>query len=171
MPDLLSKLFTGCLMLGLVGCSLSESNYKDEKLALAANQQIWERDGYSNYQFQLSKQCFCDGDLYPVIIVVKSDSVHAALDPESGDTLRVETEEGLKPVLKAFPGVYETVPQLFKVIDNAIAREVKVLNIQYDKELGYPTAIDIDIADQMADDEVSFKVETLMPSHFTTLRE
>lgn len=56
---------------------------------------------------------------------------------------------------------YNTIPKLFNVIRDAIARKAYNLTVKYDPTLGYPTQINIDYDSQIADDEVFLTIENL----------
>ena len=57
---------------------------------------------------------------------------------------------------------YDTVEDLFDLIEDAIARDAAVLEVRYDGRLGYPRAIVLDFSVDVADDELSVTVSGLV---------
>lgn len=137
------------LVLFLPGCSddISGPDLRDE---LEANRNRWQSVGFTNYTYRVDRACFCGfGGLAEievrngVIVAVTQVNDGAAVEPE-------------------FLEFYDTVEDLFDLIEAAIAREPQVLNVEYDDQLGYPTSIELDYAFNVADDELTVTVSGLM---------
>lgn len=143
------------LVLMLPACSLSQVG-DSEKSRLEKHRAHWQEHGPSDYQFDLQKWSFGPRGLFPATIVVRADTVRTVLDPETGTTLVLPQTE--KPALETNPGAYPTVLDLFAVVERAIEEDYKHLEVQYDEQLGYPEHIESEIAEDMADDYVTYEV-------------
>lgn len=120
------------------------------------NQNLWQQQGIESYSFEFSKLCYCGGLFNPATIVVEADTVHAVLDPETGEPLRDPKTQEL--VLTKYPESFLTIAELFEIIESARKKADK-LNVEYDRNLGYPVLIEIDYIKEAIDDEVTFKVD------------
>lgn len=118
----------------------------------------WQKQAIESYRFEFSKLCYCAGLFNPATIVVEADTIHEALDPETGEPLRdLQTGE---LVLSKYPESFLTIKELFEVIENARKKADK-LRVEYDRKLGYPAHIEIDYIKEAIDDEVTYIVNNL----------
>lgn len=120
------------------------------------NQNLWQQQGIEDYSFEFSKLCYCGGLFNPAKIVVKADTIHAVLDPETGKPLR-DPQTG-ELVLLNYPNSFNTIDELFDVIENA-RKKADELDVEYDQEFGYPEYISIDYIKEAIDDEISYRVQ------------
>jgi hypothetical protein len=125
------------------------------------NRNLWQQKGIENYTFEYSKLCYCGGLFNPATIVVKADTIHAVLDPDTGEPLRDPQTDEL--VLQKYPESFLTIDELFGVIENARKKADK-LNVEYDQNSGYPTYTEIDYIKEAIDDEVTYKVNNFEAS-------
>jgi hypothetical protein len=56
---------------------------------------------------------------------------------------------------------FETINDLFNIIDAAKAQDAYKLEYEFDKTLGYPTRIEIDYLGNAVDDEISYQIDSL----------
>ncbi|MDZ8226156.1 MULTISPECIES: DUF6174 domain-containing protein [unclassified Nostoc] len=106
------------------------------------NRNFWNKQNISNYSYELSNSCFCIEDARgPVVIKVRNGVTSSITSLATG-----------KDVKEYFQS-YNTIPKLFDVIQDAIKRKAFSLNVRYDARFGYPTQIDIDYNNQIADEE------------------
>jgi len=113
------------------------------------SRRLWNQQNIRNYSYQLSNSCFCVPEARgPVIITVKN-----------GITTSITTPTGEKVSNPEFFERYKTVPKLFDVIADAIARRADNIDVQYNSALGYPTQINIDYSTQQADEELYLTIE------------
>jgi hypothetical protein len=118
---------------------------------LRINQRLWNRQNISNYRYTLTRNCFCTTEARgPVIIEVRNRRTSSVTSVATGQ--RVNPELFQK---------YDTIPRLFNVIKDAIAKKASSLTVQYNSTLGYPTQINIDYDSQIADEEVYLTIENL----------
>lgn len=133
--------------------SITDGRKKDD---FRENRTLWQEQGIENYSFEFSKLCYCGGLFNPATIVVKADTIHSVLDPETGEPLR-DPQTG-ELVLLNYQNSFHTIDDLFDVIENA-REKADELDIEYNQEFGYPEYISIDYIKEAIDDEVSYRVE------------
>ncbi|WP_341529483.1 DUF6174 domain-containing protein [Nostoc sp. UHCC 0302] len=115
------------------------------------NRRLWRRQNISNYRFTFSRSCFCfPKATEPVVIEVRNGVTTSITFKDTGK--RADAELFQK---------YNTIPKLFNIIRDAIARRASNLTVEYDKRLGYPTQINIDYKSEVADDELFLTIESL----------
>ncbi|HLO83808.1 MAG TPA: DUF6174 domain-containing protein [Nostocaceae cyanobacterium] len=116
---------------------------------LKVNQKLWNQQNISNYRYTLSRSCFCTPEARgPVVVEVRN-----------GVTTSVTSVATGQPVDPELFKQYDSVPELFGVIKDAIARKASSLTVQYEPKFGYPTQISIDYSAQIADEELYLTVE------------
>lgn len=116
---------------------------------LKNNRRLWNQQNISNYRYTLTRSCFCTAEARgPVIVEVRN-----------GVTTSVTSVATGQPVSADLFKEYDTVPKLFNVIKDAIARKASSLTVEYNSTLGYPTKINIDYNAQIADEELYLTVE------------
>ena len=128
----------------LASCSL----FGEEDAVMAEVEQQrrqWERLGIDTYEYDLTLICFC---LYvgPVRVQVRADTVHAATALETGE-----------PVTDFFQA--RTIDSLFDLLEDAAEREAHRLDAEYDDAFHYPTRVDIDYDQNIADEEIGYTAE------------
>jgi hypothetical protein len=115
---------------------------------LRVNQKLWDQQNITSYRYTLSRSCFCTPEARgPVVVEVRN-----------GETVSVTSVATGQPVDPELFKQYDTVPELFDVIKDAIKRKASSLTVEYAK-LGYPTQINIDYSAQIADEELYLTVE------------
>ena len=144
---------SGTLVAGfLAGCSLVGN---EEASRLEDNKRLWRKASVDSYQIEYFKGCYCLW-VGRARIVVRDDTVHAVLDPASGDTLR-HPQSG-EPMFELYPELFPTVEELFEIVEKAIGTGADELEVEYDDRRGFPERIDIDYYRHAIDDEVTHAV-------------
>ena len=116
---------------------------------LKFNRNLWNQQNISNYRYTFSNGCFCIPDARgPVVIEVRN-----------GQTTSITSVATGQPVDPQYFQKYSTIPKLFNLIQDAIARQASSLSVSYAPSLGYPTQIDIDYSSQIADEELYLTIE------------
>lgn len=124
------------------------------------NLNLWKEQNVENYSFEFTKFCYCGGLFTPSIIVVKADTIHAVLDPETGEPLRdPQTYELIFPM---YSESFQTIDELFDIIENA-QNNADELVVEYNQRSGYPEHIDIDYIKEAIDDEMTYRVDNFEP--------
>ncbi|QIR35544.1 hypothetical protein HCG51_01430 [Tolypothrix sp. PCC 7910] len=112
------------------------------------NRRVWSQQRIRNYRYKVSRSCFCTEEARgPVTIEVRN-----------GQTVSITDKNGKKVNPELFQE-YSTLPKVFNVIRDAIAKRASSMNVNYNKKLGYPTQINIDYNSQMADEELYLTIE------------
>ncbi|WP_341525340.1 DUF6174 domain-containing protein [Nostoc sp. UHCC 0302] len=115
------------------------------------NRRLWNRQNISNYRYTFQRNCNClPKATAPVVIEVRNGVTTSITYADSGQPADIELFRK-----------YNTIPKLFNIIKDAIARKAYNLTVKYDPTLGYPTQINIDYDSQIADDEVFLTIENL----------
>lgn len=121
---------------------------KSQLNQLTINRQLWKKQNIRNYRYQLSRSCFCAPKASGPIVVKVRKGKKTSITDAAGQSVDQE-------IFKQ----YDTIPKLFNVIEDAIAKKASNLTVQYDPKLGYPTQINIDYNSQMADEEIYLTIE------------
>lgn len=128
---------------------LTNNAAKSNLKQLKQNYKLWNKQNISNYRYKLTRSCFCTTEARgPVVVEVRN-----------GITTSVTSVATGQPVDPQLFKQYDTVPNLFNVVKNAIARKASSLTVQYNSKLGYPSQINIDYNSQIADEELYLTIE------------
>ncbi|AOY82837.1 DUF6174 domain-containing protein [Moorena producens JHB] len=135
------------MILPLSACA---SDPSPEQL-LEQNQERWETQKLDNYRYRLQVSCYCIGEVTnPVVVEIRN-----------GETTSIVAADSGKPVNRKFFNTYDSVLKLFDVVQKAIDKDYYKLDVTYDANLGYPTQIDMDFREQIADDERTLTIGNL----------
>ena len=119
-----------------------------QKLTDATNR--WFDASIDNYEFVLSRQCFCPASITaPIRIEVRGGQVFSATSVETGLPV---TDTNV---------VTMTVPELFNWISERLARGPEFAELEFDAETGHPVKARFDPIINLFDDEEAFFVEDL----------
>jgi len=137
---------------------LSSSCGSSANSELERNEELWQSQNLTGYDFTLERQCFCPTDYQgPVNIQVRNGEVTSVTYVSNGETADAEI----------FADV-DTIDELFKVIrdayegKNTFHKKAETVNVTYNPEMGYPLTILIDISSQIMDEEEGYTVEELV---------
>jgi Family of unknown function (DUF6174)/Domain of unknown function (DUF6438) len=120
---------------------------------LKVNRQLWNQQKLTNYRFTFSRSCFCvPKATQPVVITVRN-----------GQVASITAVNNNEPVDAELFQQYNSIPKLFGIIEDAISRKAASLTVKYDPKFGYPTQINIDYDQQMADEELYLTISNLQP--------
>jgi hypothetical protein len=124
-----------------------------EAAQLQQHQQKWAQQNLENYRYTLQVGCFCPPEVrQPVVVEVRNGKVASIAAAENGKSVNPDYFQN-----------YDSVAKLFEIVEDAIARDAYRLDITYDETLGYPTQINIDYNQYMADEERYLTIENLAP--------
>lgn len=110
--------------------------------------QLWRAQNLHTYAFILQRSCFC-ANVHPLYVAVFADTVAGVIDLETGS--QVDSQLG------------KTVEDLFTFVQRAIDQRAHVIRAEYDAGKGFPTEIDYDGAERIADDEIFFRASDVHP--------
>ena len=120
---------------------------------LSVQRERWAAQRIEDYQLTFSRSCFCapEGAGLVVVNVLEGEPVEW-LYFLSGD-----------PIAPEWQAVFPTVDGLFDFIEDAIDRGAESIEVTYDAEIGLPVAVRVDYRLALADEEVAYEVEKLLP--------
>ncbi|MBD2439547.1 DUF6174 domain-containing protein [Nostoc sp. FACHB-110] len=120
---------------------------------LKVNRQLWNQQKLKDYSFTFSRSCFCvPKATQPVVITVRN-----------GQVASITAVNNKEPVDAELFQQYNSIPKLFGIIEDAISRKAASLQVTYNPKLGYPTQINIDYNQQIADEELFLTISNLQP--------
>jgi hypothetical protein len=123
----------------------------EQSQQLKINRDLWNQQNLSNYRYTLTNSCFCISEARgPVVIEVRNGKMTSITNAATNQPANPELFQK-----------YDTIPKLFDLIGDAIAKEVDSLTVEYNPTLGYPTQINIDFSSQIADEELFLTIENL----------
>lgn len=129
----------------LVSCGTSESI---DKIEIAKER--WEAANIDNYKAEVERICFCPPPS-KYTVVVENGSIVEVVNSETGED--IEQDNG-----------YKTIDELFTWLLEAASRNPKKLELEFHSELGYPTFIDYNQSDMIADEEMLIRILDLQQS-------
>lgn len=107
-------------------------------------QKRWEAANIETYSADIERICFCPPPS-KYTIVVDSDSLTKVINSETGE--EIAEDYG-----------YSTVDELFQWLLEAASRNPQKLELEFDDKLGYPTLIDYNQSDGIADEEMLIRI-------------
>jgi hypothetical protein len=135
------------LLVAVVSGSACGAQNKIEE-SLNRHRQQWAGQEIGSYRYQLRVNCFCPPEVTePVIVEVRN-----------GATISVSYAATGRLAESRYFEKYDTVDELFIVIDDALGRKADEISVTYDEKLGFPTRIYIDFVKQAVDDEIAYDV-------------
>lgn len=136
-------------LLALAACS--GSPLTPSETDLRENRARWEARGITSYRYTLRVDCFCRAELVrPVVVAVRD-----------GAPLSVAYEDTGEPADRKLFSRFDTVAELFAVLDDAFKEGAGWITAEYDPESGYPRQVFIDYVGNVADEELGWSVELL----------
>lgn len=145
------------MLAALAGCGLNDDDsFQRDKLTAARAR--WESKNVNSYSYILELQCFCapSTDLRPVLVTVENGTVASLQYYHQNPAQRT-------PASSTIFGPYDTVEELFELVDDAIEQDADVLQVGYDAEYGFPNAVNIDLR-AGGSEQVLFFVTSFTPA-------
>ena len=131
------------LALALGACGLGPFGPSSPADDLRAARAEWERQGISSYRYTVHRSCEC----------LPEATAPARVEVRDGRTVSVVAATSARQVRPEAFEQYDTVEELFAVIEEAIARDPYRFSASYDERLGYPLGYSVDFDREHADDE------------------
>lgn len=137
------------LAVAAAGCDNPFDNDQFQREELARARALWSREGGPSYTFTLELQCYCAAgtSLAPVAVTVKNGQPVSRIYAK-----KLPADPSIAASAEVF-GPYDTVDELFKVIENAIDRDANVLQVGYNDEKGFPEIINLAVKGGTANDQ------------------
>jgi hypothetical protein len=141
----------------LAGCELGD-NDEFQRQNLSQARLRWEGKNVASYSYILELQCACApaSQLRPVLVTVENGAVTALQYYHQNPAQRT-------PAPVEVFGPYDTVEELFDIIDDAIDRDADALQVGYDPEYGFPTIASIDY-ESGGSEQILFVVSDFEPA-------
>lgn len=131
----------GALLLAVAaaGCDNPFDNDRFEREELARARALWAREGGPSYTFTLELQCYCapGTSLAPVVVTVQNGQ------PVSRIYKKAKPADPSVSASAEVFGAYDTVDELFEVIEDAIDRDANILQVGYNDAKGFPEVINV----------------------------
>lgn len=110
------------------------------------NKEKWQNANISHYRFHLNIGCFCvfSQDM-PLIIEVQDGEV-VSMEYQSGNKIDAANRELFKK--------HETIDLIFDELEAGLNGAAAQVTVKYDPTYGFPTEATIDVAKEIADDEL-----------------
>jgi hypothetical protein len=137
----------------LTGCNFGDDDsFQYQKLGQART--LWDRADVSSYSYILELECFCASasELEPVLVTVQNGAV---VSLQYWDTNPAERT----PAPASIFGPYDTVEELFELVEDAIDRDADLLQVGYDPEYGFPSIINVDYVAGGSEQKLIFVTE------------
>lgn len=127
------------LLATLAGCEGFGDGDGFQKRKLTEARTVWDSKDVTSYSYILDLQCFCApaSELKPVLVTVRNGAVASLVYWDENPARRT-------PAPATVFGAYDTVEDLFEVIDDAIDRDADVLQVGYNSDFGFPEIINVD---------------------------
>lgn len=141
---------TLCIL--LISCEASNSVNNESNTELVGANKKWKSLNSQNYTFENNRACECSAPYTYTVEVVngKIKDVHF----EKLDQFHYESKDGIISSTR-------TIDELFDLLEHY--KEIAAsFEVEYHKELGYPTKINIDPFIEMADEEIILKISDLV---------
>jgi hypothetical protein len=131
------------LAIGGCGDSPAEPDWSDLLLEVEANRATWEAARPANYTLWQRHECACQTQLLePAIVTVEGDVVVSAAWEADGSAVAVGDL-----------AIFQSVEELFTMIENAANSKVPELEVQFHPQLGYPTVVLVDYDRRITEDD------------------
>jgi len=141
----------GVLLLAVAaaGCDNPFDNDQFQREELARARALWGREGGPSYTFTLELQCYCASgtSLAPVSVTVKNDQPVSRIYKKANPA-----DPSVTASAEVF-GPYDTVDELFEVIEDAIDRDANVLQVGYNDAKGFPEVINVTLKGGVSNDQ------------------
>lgn len=132
------------LLLFTVSALLTSCGDTDPAAEIEIAQKRWEATGIESYSADVERICFCPPPRR-YTMVVEAGTLIQIIDRETGE--EAEQVNG-----------FQTIDELFEWLLEAASREPEKLDIDFNRDLGYPTLIDYNQSDRIADEELFIRI-------------
>lgn len=145
---MIKKLLCSALLLTAAGCEAPTAPGNLDGLANARAR--WSAQGILGYTYELNRSCFCVFGGRRMTVTVENGAVTGADYLDSGAAVEAA-------LLTYVP----TIPDLFDLVESALAGSTAYFFASYDSEYGYPTRIEVDYSANAIDDEIAISARSL----------
>ncbi|MEX0719879.1 MAG: DUF6174 domain-containing protein [Balneolaceae bacterium] len=141
-----------CLLLTSCEVFNSSSNNGDIEL-IEANKKLWSSSNSQNYTFKNSRTCECPPPYDYTVEVVNGEikNVHF----EKQEHISYERKDMTINTTRTIDELFDLLEKYEETADH--------FEVEFHKELGYPTKINIDPSREMADEEITLEISNVSP--------
>lgn len=118
-----------------------------EQRDLSRARRTWSNNDIRDYEYVVSRNCFCVLGGVAVRVTVRNDVVIAR-----------EIDGTSTPIPQSMAALYPSIDGLFIVIQDAIDSRAYQLDTRYDSTYGFPTDVWIDYDRRIADEEEGYRL-------------
>lgn len=137
-------LFFFTLAILLINSACDDANLISQTRDLKAAKVKWEEVNINDYRAEIERLCFCGGP-FRYTMSVNNGEIVEVLDSETGEAV-----ENL--------GGYSTIDELFTWLEQVATQDPQKLELEFHPKLGYPTLIDYNQSDNIADEELLLRI-------------
>ena len=122
-----------------------------QKTEMAKNREKWDAQNIRHYTFELTVSCFCPfTDIMPIVVEVEDGKIVSITD-NAGQAVEGEFSQYIEEAA--------TIERLFDLAAQNLS-EADQVEVTYDAQFGYPSAIKVDFIKMAVDDEISYYVNS-----------
>ncbi|MBU1095230.1 MAG: hypothetical protein KKB34_02010 [Bacteroidetes bacterium] len=147
---------TRLINLILIICSLFLLFYCDanpinsESLDLESAKAKWNNKRIYSYTINEKVDCFCLNAGKFFEITVSGNTINKVVNIKNGQELDPQ-----------YWSLFQTVDDLFLLIDSLNPESMAKFEVDYNKSLGYPSMLNLDYSSQIADEEINYTLNNL----------
>jgi len=142
------------LLISLLILALTLSACGGTKSEMQTNLDKWNAANVNHYTFELTISCFCAfRSIMPVMVEVKDGQIVSMTDV-NGNPVEGANAENISEAA--------SIDKLFEIASKNLS-EAEEIQVTYDAQYGFPTAINIDFIKLAVDDEISYYVNDFQP--------
>jgi len=146
--SVLARISVVALSVAITGCGTTGPN-ADLLSQIEQNRSLWQQLGPASYQYGVQRLCFCGPDaIGPVRVTVQNGTVTSRVYTDSNDPVATNLEE-----------LFPDVEGLFDVLIDAVERDAADISVTWDSTTGLPSEFFIDYNEQIADEELGFRID------------
>lgn len=141
------RLSVFALAIPLLYSACDDKNLFSQTRDLQVAKEQWDRSNIKNYRVEIERVCFCPPPIQ-YTMVVENGEIAQIIDSETGEAIQHLTG-------------YSTIDELFTWLEQASAQDPQKLELEFHPQLGYPTYIDYNQSDMIADEEMLMRLNDL----------
>ena len=151
------RLRQSILCFALAACSLpacsifDPDEWAERRETLQRSRDRWAAEAAQTYRYEFRKSCECIPGFAGDVVIEVTDDAITALTP---------LREGVDVPEEQWPA-FDTVEEMFQLIEIAIDERARHFDVEYDPQLGHPTLINLDFRENVVDDELTIHVSDL----------
>lgn len=135
-----------------MSCEVFNSTNDQKNIDLVEAIEMWNSNNKQSYTFDISRTCECLPPYKYSVEVVNDEIIDVHF--EKNELQSYESDEMIIQSTRTIDELFVLLEQYEKAADH--------FEVEFHKELGYPTKINIDPSKEMADEEIILEIEDLV---------